>query len=379
MEYSPEAVESAVEDLTAIFERVVDILGYADHVEEEDLEALADRFRNEIVPALVDLKIYPEELSAIIEATDECLTLWEDNNVDNDPKLFSDLYTKLVSIIDTERLGGLIFEIEAVVLGAKLERAEKKYSEHSSTLNLRKLEYYRSLSDKAKTLGREKFVAAMEVILFGASSFNSSADFEDGISVSTSDTLEIMKRQGERFLALPLTEEDWQTVAAMCEEYLPTKAGESLGSKIFITLNNDNFFIEAADVMPALIKLYAALISDISSTDKEFLDSGSEYAYEAVIARQIVKHESEFGEFMLVFEEKLPGATSSAISSVKAYDKAGYNAFVEAYNTDLTGLMNTIKAFAETPCAATRGALTDAYCGYMARLNPVVAYVYFYL
>ncbi|MBO5845171.1 MAG: hypothetical protein J6Q77_00845, partial [Clostridia bacterium] len=258
VEYSEEAVAGATEDIIALFEKTVDILGYEEHITDDDISEVEGKFKNEIIPALIDLKIYPEELSALIKATDECLELWEENNVENDPKNFSDMYTKLVSIIDTDRLGGLIFELEMTLIGARLEKAEKKYNDHTSSLNLRKLEYYRTLVASAEALGREKFADAMEVILFGVSSLNSKTEFEGGISVSVADTLEIMKKQGERFLSLTLTDEDWQTVARMCEEYLPGKANESLQSKILITLNNDDFFIEAADVMPDVIKLYAA-------------------------------------------------------------------------------------------------------------------------
>lgn len=379
VEYSDEAIAEASAKVVALSEELADILGYSQHFGDEERKNIENKFKDDVIAILIDVMVYPEELFSMLECAEECIGLYEEqNNEESNPKIISDLYTQFISILDTDRLGALTYELQLMMLGLKIDKAQEKYDKHGSSFYLEDVEYFTALTEKARSLGRDKFTDAFSVITFSATAFNGSLSFDGGgIDVSVYDVFEIMKKQGERFASLTLTESDWQTVAEVIEAFLP-ESGKTVKEKLLITLGYDDFFIEAADIMPDLLKFYADLTADISKENMDLVAEGGEYAYEIAICRELIKDETGLREILGKLEEKIPAPTSRSITSIKSYDKAGYNAFCQKYSTDSDGLIEAVRAFLNDSSDENYEALRDAYFGYLASINSVVTYVYIY-
>ena len=234
------------------------------------------------------------------------------------------------------------------------------------------INYYTELIGRAEALGRKNFADALSVVSFSASLINGSLSTEnDGISISAADSFDVLKKQGEKFASLTLSASEWQTVAEMCEVFMP-----KTGSSFEAALNNDDFFIESADIMPDFLAFYAKLTSDISPDSASSIDSGAQYAVELAICRELVKHEEEFRAFLAEAEKKIPEAGESSMTFIRLNDKAAYEEFCSTYVADSDELISAVKSFLSNPTGANYSLLKDACRGYFAELNSAVAYEY---
>ena len=197
-------------------------------------------------------------------------------------------------------------------------------------------------------------------------------------SISASDALAVIQKQAERLASLELTDSDWQTVVAICEENIPS-ANDSLKSKILVSLDNDNFFVGAATLMDDLIDFYVILSANASKDAIDMMASGDSLSYARAVYTQMIENEAALRSFFAEISEELPGVGSFALSAVKAYDKEGYEEFLCTESASIDEFILSIKAFLKNPCDETLSVLNDTKCAFVAGINPVVAYVYFYL
>ena len=381
VEYSAQQIADAGRRVAEIAEDLIEALGYADHVTEDDIEEIGKTFENDVVPMLIDVAIYPEELFELLDCIDDFSALLGDENSEQDiAQAISDLYAELASVLDAERVGEFVYEMQLFVLAVNAEQAQEKYDKYGYAFYLEDVKRYEALIDKARSIGRKDFADAISVLIFTASALNASLDIESdkGISISAADTADILKQQGERFAALSLDVEDWQTVAAIYEELLPTTSSQSLEGKVLLALNNDNFFMESADVMPDVLAFYGLITADISPESISLIENGEEYAYPIAACTELMKNEGAFRELLGKLAEKIPSPTTACIIAVNSSDKAGYAEFLESYSADIDGLILSVKAFLNAPGAESYVAMNDACIGYAASINSVLAYVYLY-
>ena len=380
LEYSEGAIAEATAGIVDLVTKIVGLLGYSEQIKNEDIEKIGDVFKNEVIPILVDVRIYPSELESLLLYADECVEIAEGADKDRiKTNIISDLYSKFSAVLDKDRLGALVYELHVLAINKKLESAKEKYDKHGYAFYLEDVEYYNSLIKKAGELGREKFCDAVSVLTFTISAFNESADFDDsGVSISAGDAVAILERQGKEFAKLELNSTDWQTVAEMCEAFIPKSPSDTLESKLLVILGNEDFFISAADAMTDLIEFYTSLTEDISEESIPAIENKEEYAYEIAICRELMKKESELRVFLSKIEEKVPGASRDAVTLMSSFDKDGYTKFESEYYADSDALILAIKAFVESPTGENYGLLESAYLGYAARINSAIAYVYLY-
>ena len=379
IEYTEEDISAAsneIKDLTMEFAR---ILGYANQIGDEDIEKSEKVFRNDVLPVLIDVKIYPSELTSLLDCVRECIALTDDTDENTTPKLVSDMYTKCVSILDIDRLGALVYELQLIAIKMKSESVQEKYEKYGYSFYLEEREHYESVVEKANELGRANFASALSALVFTASLFNTSANFEgDGISITVSDSVAIMEKQAKKFAELKLNSEDWQIVAEMCEVFIPKNTTNDFKGRITSALDDSDFFIESAAIMPDVISFYAEIMSGVSEENIALIESGAEYAYARAVCSEILKHESAFRTLLAALEEKIPTSSEKCLELVRIYEKSGYNNFLNKYNSNASDLIGAMKAFSSNPTATNYETLVKKCIGYGAKINPVVTYVYLY-
>ena len=379
VEYDDTDVEKVSDRVEALVSDLADILGYGQHFDEDRRAELHDTVVVKVIPVLIDVGVYPEEFYSLLDCLDKGTALYRsESNDETKPKEISDLYTDFISVIDIDRLGALIYELIMIRLDGLFEVALEKYESKNNKLNLDNLEYYRALVERADNLGRDKFTDAFSIITFSASLLNSTADIDSsGISLSVDDAFAILEKQGERLAKMTLTESDWQAVASVVEEFLPD-SGSSIKEKLLLSLNYADFFIESADVMPDIVGFYAELMTNVSDESIELIKNGGQYSYELFLTRELICDEASLIELLNSIEAKIPTADSGTISAIKRYDKVGYLSFCENYSATRDELLTAIKSFSSSADAESYAVLREAYFGYLASINSVVAYVYIY-
>lgn len=374
IEYDSQYVDQASEEVKSLASDFARILGYSDQINTDEMEMIGSTFRNDIVPILADVEIYPSEFTSLMECAHEIVALLDDESSQygEGPEAVSAMYGKLAAVLDTDRLGALVFELYTLALDSEIDKAQANYDKYGYPYLIEDINYYTELIGRAEALGRKNFADALSVVSFSASLINGSLSTEnDGISISAADSFDVLKKQGEKFASLTLSASEWQTVAEMCEVFMP-----KTGSSFEAALNNDDFFIESADIMPDFLAFYAKLTSDISPDSASSIDSGAQYAVELAICRELVKHEEEFRAFLAEAEKKIPEAGESSMTFIRLNDKAAYEEFCSTYAADSDELISAVKSFLSNPTGANYSLLKDACRGYFAELNSAVAYEY---
>ena len=379
VEYSEAEVSEASDRICAITIEAARIFDCSDYVTDAEIDRIKHIFSEDVVHILVDVLIYPEELDGILECVEEILPALESGN-DGLLKTLSDMYSKLLRIIDADRIGELSYEIQLLALQYKRERAVEKYKTYGYSFYLEDAERYATLEEQAREIGRKSFSDAVSALLFAPSLINGSLEFENegGVSLSVGDAFAIMKKQSEKFAALNLSDEDWQTIAAISEEFLPNVASDNLESRLLLSLGEGDFFIEAAKIMPELFLVCEKLTSDISSDSIALVENGEAYAYARVLCAQILKHEKSFRELLASLEENIPAPTDKNVEAINKYDREGYTEFCESYISDIDGLIDAVRGFSISPTEENYTALLDAYLGYISSINSALAFAYFY-
>ena len=377
VEYNEEKITAICEKFAGIFAQVSPRIGYPVINEEKERE-IAEMLLDDVIPIARTIPIYEDELSSMANIAEEYVALSEEqDNVDFDPGFVLELYTKFSTVVDSKRMGRLTYHIQLMRLEDKLADAKEQYDKRG--YGDEAVKRYMALIDDAKTLGENKFSDAISVVIFMFTSSLGLGDIEGGaVSLTSADALVVIQKQGQKLKSLELSDLDWQTVAAMCEENIP-RGAESFKRKMLVALNNDNFFIAASVLMPDIVELYAAVAENATKESIELMTSDAPLAYERTVYGEIIRNEDSLRAFLDKLSDELPEVGSFAQSAIKAYDKAGYAAFLERPTLDADGLISAIKSFVNTPSDSTLTALNEAKCAFIAGLNPFVAYVYFYL
>lgn len=377
VEYNEERITAICEQFADIFARIAPRIGYPP-INEEKEKSIAEMLREDVAPIARTIPIYEDELSAMVNIAEEYAALSEEQNKEDiDSGFLLGLYTKFSTVVDSERLGRFTYHVQLLRLRDKLADAEEQYEKRG--YGYETVLHYITLIEDAEALGEDKFSDAISVVTFMLASSVGLGDIQGGaVSLTSSDALVVMQKQAQRLESLELADADWQTVAAMCEENIP-KGAESFKRKMLVALNNDNFFIGASVLMPDFVHFYAALAENATKESIDLMSSEEALAHERAIYGEIVKNEDQLRAFLDKISDELPQVGSFASSAVKAYDKAGYTAFLERPTLNVDGFVSAIKSFVDDPTESTLIALNEAKCAFIAGVNPFIAYVYLYL
>ena len=375
--YTDEGIAEIADGLVKTADIFMPILGYPKLKDDERAE-LRSLTRDRIVPIAREIPIYESELSRIFDILVEELSAISADNTDTDRLgVIADAYARMSAHVDSRRLGELIFELDLEWMGDSLERAKDRYG---YSYYLEDIEKYTALISDAEQLGSETFSDALSVFMFIASaSFGTVIADGSTVGVKAADVLVIMKKQGEKFASLGINEAQWQTVAAMCEEFIPDAISSAIHAKVTWTLDDEDYFTAAAAVMPDVIDFYEMFTSDISPEAAEGIEEGTQLSLALSICRELASNKGALTELLSAMEEKIPGASEAQISIVTTYEKEGYAEFTSLYLSSKEELIASIEAFVNEPTEISLEELKRTAIGFAASINSVVAYVYMYL
>ena len=378
VEYTEEGVSALSARVADIFARLAPYLGYP-AISDAKKSEIAEYFRSDIVPVAKDRLIYEDELFELADCFEELVSGLEEQNEDEiDAGFALDIYTEFSAVLEAERTGAFIYRMGLISLSNKRDAAKKNYDKYGTGYD--KIAYYDSLIEDVGALGSEKFSDAFSAMAFMLSSAVGLADTDGGaLKVTPADIFVVMEKQGDVLSGISLTDGEWQTVAAMCEEHIPTGAKNDLQGKIVLSLNNDNFFVAAATLMPDVIALYSAVATDVSDETEDIIESEEPFAYELAVYTELMRHEEDLRAFLAALSDELPGVGKFTLSGINAYDKAGYMAFCERPTASADELILAIEAFVLNPTEDSLNMINDTALAYLAGINSVIAYVYFYI
>ena len=366
--------------LLEIAESLASTLGYP-ALKEKDREELLDFAVNTLIPIAREIPIYESELltieSIMLEAVDEM-----DSDMRYTDKLgaMADMYARMTANVDVLRFGMLVYELDLSWMTEKLEEAKSRYDRYGYSYYLADVEKYTALIADAENVGADTFADALSVIMFIASASFGTIGAGDGmISVKSADVLVILKKQSERFSSLNIDEKAWQTVAAMCEEFIPDTASSAIHGKLTWTLDDENYFASSASVMTDVLEFYSIFASDISSEAKSEIDDGSELELAQAVCRELLKHIEDFETLLSAIEAKVLPAGEATVSLMQTYDWEGYSDFCSRYGATKEDLLFGIEEFYTDPTEENYRELLDLALGFAKSVNPVIAYVYLYL
>ena len=302
--YSDEKITAVCEGFADIFARVAPHIGYP-VINEEREENIAAMLKSDIIPIARAIPIYEDELLALVAVAEEYVALYEDQNKDEiNPGFMLGLYTKFNTVLDSERLGRFIYYVQLRKLRLELFDAQEVFDKRGQ--GEEKVEHYSTLLADAETLGEAKFADAVEVMTFILTSSFGLGDIKGGaFGITSSDALAVIQKQARRLNSLGLTDRDWQTVAAICEENIPT-GNDSLKSKILISLDNDDFFVGAATLMTDVIDFYVILAENASKESVDMMASGEDLAYEIALYTEMIKNEAALESLLDKISGELP-------------------------------------------------------------------------
>ena len=373
--YTAAGIDAVSSRLADLLIRIAPRLGYPTLGESEKGSIVA-MIRSDIIPIAQNIPIYEGELFDLVASAEEYLDAYE-TDCDVDLEFILGLYTRFTASIDADRLGRFAYRLELQRLAAKLDDAIENYEKNGYGIEI--VEHYTALLEDARALGEGRYADAFGATVFLFATSLGLGDIQGGaLSLSPSDALVVIQMQGERLTDLGLTDSEWHTVAAMCEEHVPTGGG-TLEGKMLLSLKNDGFFAAVSSLMPDAVELYATLSRGISKESVDLMASDDRLAYMRAVLGEMIENEDELRAFLDRVIAELPAPERFTLSGINAYDKAGYEAFLERPIADADALILSVKAFLEYPTDVTCAALEDVASAFIASKNPVVAYVFFYL
>lgn len=372
--YTAAGIDAVSSRFADLFIRIAPRLGYPALVESER-ENIAEMIRTDIIPIAQNIPIYEEELLDLARSAEEYLDEFETER-DLDLGFILGLYTKFTVTVDAERLGRLSYRLQINSIVDKLDDAIENYEKNGYGIEI--VDHYTALLEDARALGEGRYTDAFGATVFLFATSLGLGDIQGGaLSLSTSDALTVIKKQGEKLSSLGLTDREWQTVAAMCEEYIPT-GGATLQGKMLVALKNDGFFSAAASLMPDATNFYATLSRSITKDSVEKM-SADGLEYMSAVLGEMLKNADSFRAFLDRVIAELPAPERFTLAGINAYDKAGYEAFLERPTADADALILSARTFVASPTDESYRELEDVLAAFLASKNPVVAYVYFYL
>lgn len=376
--YTDEGIEIICERFASVIAKAAPYIGYPVINKEKERE-IADKMLADIIPIVRAIPIYEDELFDLVDSAEKYLANLENDNEDDfNPGVALGLYIEFSAAIDAERLGRLTYHLQLMRIEGKLADAEERYNKNG--LGLETVERYRALLSAARDLTDVRFSDAFSGMMFMLVSAMGVYGVDGGATgITASDALVALKKQAKRLTALSITDAEWQTVAAICEENIPSSAGDDLRSKMLLSLNNDDFFVGAATLIPDVIDLYDTVCNGLSEEVLEMISNSDSLISKRAVYGEIIKDETAFLSLLDKITEELPSPGSFSLSGVRAYDRSGYEAFLMESAADKYELLAAIKAFVANPNNGTLDALERVEAAFISGINPVVAYVYFYL
>ena len=331
-------------------------------------EALSTAFSSEVAPLFMKAGIYESEVSAILSEAEKCVMLAAAEGFS--PALLFSLYECSLYTVGSLRSGRLAYFAAERFLSDRIAMAEKRYEQYGMSWYLADAERLKETAAAIREMGEEKFSSAVSILFFTFSLANRAGaeeNKESAFALREEQLLSLLARQGAFFEAQGIEEADFSAIGALISEMIPDRP-VSLSSALSYALKNENYFSEAARVLPSLVCLYADVAAALSS---ETDING------AAIARALLENEEGLRASLERIECYAMTASERERAALLSYvSEEMLSAFSSAYPAmDADALIEKIGRLAAEGGSAD--ALLADFISYLNFVMPYIAFVAF--
>lgn len=328
-------------------------------------QEISESFTKTVLPIIYRIRIYEDELDAVLSALEQALS----KNGDISP---FNLYETLLYNLGSKRSGILLFEISLMIIGDKEKTARERYEQYGYQRYLDEAEKQSALKSALGKMGEERFTDA-----FFATSFIFSTLFnlnekteENAFLLEDAELLFLLERQSEIFTENCPLDSEWQTIGKLIDELIPINSS-NLNYATLYALKNDGYFARLARVMPSVISLYASLTENLKGDGLFSLEAESSENREALILT-LVKSENEIRNLDSMLSQYAKVNSDRVKNAVESNtDRQKLQEFLDSYSAiDCEALISALKE-EESPDA------NELLISYLYGFSPYIAYVLF--
>ncbi len=341
--------------------------------------ALYDRLRGYFLPAAARASVMQEELEQLLVAAQVyCTALEESEGAKARLFAFCDFYQHAVATVGTERTGQLLMYGATFYLNEQITVCESRYFEYGYEYLRQDAEKYRNrLTQMQAQLSADHFTDAASVFLLVGSFATGVLPEEDSAALLyDGDILLVLQLQANKFANFDVSAEQWHLLIELlgdCRSKTPDTAGEAVWAALQETGDNARL----AELMPALLALYAAVASHLTPADITTLRSeGAETEKSRVISRALVKSDATLAALLDAFETA--AAALHTAEHERAVQAIGMSADCAAFLQETSPIDRA--AFLARITACANGAEVDvlaAVRAYLCGQAPYLAYAIF--
>ena len=290
-------------------------------ISEEEKGTLAQRIETDYLPLFSAERVREAELERVLLLGESFYHSLEGME-SSEPKearsqkliLFSEWYRDMVAILGTERTGRVVFGGISFYLDEQIHYYEERYEQYGFSFYQLQVEM---LTDRKTALteeiGAEVFTKAMTVPAFLTSVATGALWVEDEQLSSLlydGDLVAILRRQGDYFDSLGITEYQWLLIGEVFSVF-GSDGGEDLLGEELCVLRDLGVLADGAACVPKLLSLYSAFADRLDAkTFSAIRDAESRDVRAREVCSVLVECEDEF--FALTDKFEMMCATSAS-------------------------------------------------------------------
>jgi len=254
-------------------------------------KSISEQFSTTLIPIFYRIRIYEKELDLLLTGIEEYINK---DNESGSPLYI--LYEQCLYTIGSERSGMLVYDLCLKKIEDKAKTAEARYEAYGYSWYLEEADRCNMISSELKDMGEKKFVNALTMTAFIASTASNirAETNENAFLLTDAELLFILDRQGTLFESQCPSDSEWQTLGALITELIPTRSSD-LGTATVYALKNDAYFNSLMRVMPDVFSLYASVAKTLKE-DALFSLEGTPEEQNKAILLALVASEAKIRE-----------------------------------------------------------------------------------
>lgn len=376
-EYTSTFCAVTAEQSGALFGRLLALCG-GPVLTQAQQQSIQNQIQERILPQLESLSVYPYELDALLEKTQELCTYWENNEGVTPSALFLQFYQSGLSVMPSQKLGSILFSYTDLYLNHKAQQCYERYEAYGYQWYLDDAHRYADLLTQLRsTVGGEVFSQMVTLAVFGLTLGAGAAQEESRLyALSDEELTVLLARQAEYFSCAEISQEQWGS-AAQIYTALFTPQGDTLLDAELSALFRSGYGGQIAKCMPALLQLYRSVASKMTPQQLSALRRGDESTAPLTAAQLLRASSAE----MLALEKELDryGFCQSkeeegVLRNAGLWeDYQQYLADTPTVQTDV--LLKDAAAYALTPNQESREVFLNSARYYLRTYLPCLAFV----
>jgi len=335
-------------------------------------KSISEQFSTTLIPIFYRIRIYEKELDLLLTGIEEYINK---DNESGSPLYI--LYEQCLYTIGSERSGMLVYDLCLKKIEDKAKTAEARYEAYGYSWYLEEADRCNMISSELKDMGEKKFVNALTMTAFIASTASNirAETNENAFLLTDAELLFILDRQGTLFESQCPSDSEWQTLGALITELIPTRSSD-LGTATVYALKNDAYFNSLMRVMPDVFSLYASVAKTLKE-DALFSLEGTPEEQNKAILLALVASEAKIRELDTALSTYAKTDSERLRNTVAAYTAPGeLEAFKNTYEPiSADELIAALKSASENIGQAPE--MHSLAVSYFASLSPELAFVLF--